>query len=88
MTYTRQEEKKKNILHLLFAHTTVRGTKTEIIEDTVPLYDVKCSVRCDSKPSKITLVPDGKELDFEYNNGRADFVVPKVDIHQMIAIED
>ncbi len=88
MTYTRQEEKKRNILHLLFAHTTVRGTKTEVIEDTVPLYDVKCSVRCESEPSKVTLVPEGKELDFEYNNGRAEFVVPKVDIHQMISIED
>ena len=28
----------------------------------------------------------GKELDFEYSNGRAEFVVPKVDIHQMVVI--
>ena len=46
VTYTRQETEKRNILHLLFAHTTVRGKSTEIIEDTVPLYNVKCAVKC------------------------------------------
>ena len=87
MTYTRQEKENRNILHLLFAHTTVRGENTEVIEDTVPLYNVKCSVKCDAKPEKISLVPSGEELDFEYNNGRATFVVPKVDIHQMVEIK-
>ncbi len=88
VTYMRQENNKRNILHLLYAHTTVRGEKTEVIEDTVPLYNVKCGVRFASKPSKISLVPSGDELDFEYNNGIAEFIVPKVDIHQMVAIDD
>lgn len=88
VTFTRQEKEKRSILHLLFAHTTVRGVNTEIIEDTVPLYDVKCSVKCALKPSKITLVPEGKELEFNYNNGKTEFTVPKVDIHQMVAIDD
>lgn len=87
-TYTRQENKKRNILHLLFAHTTVRGENTEVIEDTVPLYNVKCSVKCDCKPSKILLQPSGKELSFDYINGRAEFTVPEVNIHQLTVIED
>ena len=87
VTYTKQEKENRNILHLLFAHTTVRGRNTEVIEDTVPLYDVKCSVKCDAKPSKITLVPSGEEINFEYVNGRAEFTVPKVDIHQMVEIK-
>ncbi|MBQ8027721.1 MAG: beta-galactosidase, partial [Clostridia bacterium] len=88
MTYTRQEKEKRNILHLLFAHTTVRGENTEVIEDTVPLYNVKCSIKTDSKPSNITLVPSGEKIDFNYSCGRAEFTVPKVDIHQMVSIED
>jgi hypothetical protein len=88
VTYTRQEAEKRNILHLLFAHTTVRGKNTEVIEDTVPLYNVKCSVKCDEKPRKITLVPSGEKLDFEYSDGRAEFTVPEVDIHQMVEIEN
>ncbi len=88
VTYMRQEKKNRNILHLLFAHTTVRGENTEIIEDTVPLYNVKCAVKCDKKPSSITLVPQGKELEFVYGNGKAEFIVPEVNIHQMIEIKD
>ena len=88
VTYTRQEKENRNILHLLFAHTTNRGRRTEVIEDTVPLYNVKCSVRCTAKPSSISLVPSGENLDFEYADGMATFVVPKVDIHQMAEIKD
>lgn len=88
VTYARQEKESRNILHLLFAHTTVRGEKTEVIEDTVPLYNVKCSVKADKKPSKISLVPSGQELDFEFVNGRAEFTVPEVNIHQMVEIKD
>lgn len=88
MTYTRQEKEGRNILHLLYAHTTVRGENTEVIEDTVPLYGVECSVKCSGKPSEIKLVPSGEKLDFEYADGRANFTVPKVDIHQMVEIKD
>ena len=88
MTYTRQNTENRNILHLLFAHTTVRGKSTEVIEDTVPLYNVKCAVKCDKKPSAIRTVPDGEEIDFTYYEGYAEFTVPEVDIHQMIEITD
>ncbi|MBQ6707498.1 MAG: alpha-L-fucosidase [Clostridia bacterium] len=88
VTYTRQEKEKRNILHLLYAHTTLRGKNTEVIEDTVPLYNVKCSVKCLSKPSEIMLVPQNQKIEFEYNSGRAEFVVPCVEIHQMIEIND
>ncbi len=86
MTYTRQAEENRSVMHLLFAHTTVRGRNTEVIEDTVPLYNVKCTVKCD-KPSKITLVPYGEEIDFEYTDGKAEFTVPEVNIHQMVEIK-
>ena len=87
VTYTRQEKENRNILHLLFAHTTVRGEKTEVIEDTVPLYNVKCSVKCNTKPAKISVALSGEELPFEYVGNRAEFTVPKVYIHQMIVIK-
>ncbi len=88
VTYTRQENEKRNILHLLFAHTTVRGISTEVIEDTVPLFNVNCSVKYLNKPSRIATMPDGVELDFTYSNGYAKFTVPQVNIHQMVEITD
>ena len=86
VTYTKQEIENRNILHLIFAHTTVRGKNTEVIEDTVPLFNVKCSIKCDKVPSVVSLIPNGEKLDFEFNNGRVIFTVPKVDIHQMVEI--
>ena len=88
MTYTRQEKEKRNILHLLFAHTTVRGRGTEVIEDTVPLYNVKCAVKKESRPSKVYLAPSGEKLDFNYSDGVVEFTVPKVDIHQLVVLDD
>ncbi len=87
VTYTNQEKENRNILHLLFAHTTVRGENTEVIEDTVPLYNVKCSIKCVAKPSEIALVPSGEKLDFVFENGRAEFTVPEVNIHQMVELK-
>ncbi len=88
VTCTRQEAEKRNILHLLYAHTTLRGRNTEVIEDTVPLYNIKCAVKCDKKPSAIRTVPDGTDLEFKYFDRYAEFTVPEVNIHQMIEIKD
>ncbi len=87
VTYTKQAQHKRNILHLLFAHTTVRGSGTEVIEDTVPLYNVHCSVKSENKPSEVYLAPEGQKIDFTYDGTFVNFTVPKVDIHQMAVIK-
>ena len=88
MTLTRQEAEKRSILHLLFAHTTVRGRSTEVIEDTVPLYNVKCEVKYATEPSRVYLAPEKEEISFTYENGSVKFTVPVVDIHAMAVIDD
>ncbi|MBE6782637.1 MAG: beta-galactosidase [Ruminococcaceae bacterium] len=88
VTYTRQEEAKRNILHLLFAHTTVRGENTEVIEDTIPLINVECSIKKENKPSSVILQPENKEIPFDFADGKVKFIVPEVNIHQMVVIED
>ncbi|MBQ5823599.1 MAG: beta-galactosidase trimerization domain-containing protein [Clostridia bacterium] len=86
VTYTEQKDFSRNILHLLYAHTTLRGKSTEVIEDTVPLYSVKCSVKSDKKPDEVYLAPSGETIDFTYDGTFVNFTVPKVDIHQMVVI--
>ncbi len=88
VTLTGQADKNRKILHLLFAHTTVRGERTEVIEDVVPLYNVPCKVKCANKPSAVTLVPEGKSIDFDYADGYVSFSVPEVYIHQMAEIKE
>ena len=86
--YALTEQPGRKVLHLLFAHTTKRGTDVEVIEDVVPLYDVKASVRSEKQPSKVLLAPQNEPIPFTYQNGRVDFTVPKVLIHQMVSIEE
>ena len=88
VTLTRQEKEQRSILHLLYAHTTVRGKGTEVIEDTVPLYNVNCSVKYNKKPRRVVLQPENEEIPFEYKNSEVKLTVPKVDIHSMVVIED
>lgn len=88
VTLTRQEKENRSMLHLLYAHTTVRGKGTEVIEDTVPLYNVNCSVKYSKKPSRVVIQPQNEELAFEFVNGEIKFTVPKVDIHAMVVIEE
>ncbi len=78
----------RHVVHLLFAHTTVRGKGIEVIEDAVPLRDVRVSIKRESKPNRVYLAPQNLEIPFEYEQGRVNFTVPSVLLHQMIAVED
>lgn len=86
-TLNQQPEEKRWILHLLHYIPERRGKDFDIIEDVIPLADVKASVRVPSKPAKITAVPDGEDIPFTHKGGSATFTIPKVVGHQMIAIQ-
>ncbi|MBQ7455515.1 MAG: beta-galactosidase trimerization domain-containing protein, partial [Clostridia bacterium] len=85
VTVTKQEG--RSVVHLLFAHTTVRGQGIEVIEDAVPLCGVAVDLRVDFEPKRVSLAPQGDELPFQYDRGRVRFTVPKVLLHQMVAVE-
>ena len=82
----RQEAEKRHVLHLLYATPIARGRGVEVIEDVVPLFDVPVSLKLQA--SRVTLEPEGAELPFEQASGRIEFTVPKLELHQMVVIED
>ena len=49
-----------------------------------PVLDIKLSVKSDNPPVKMILQPQGKELAFEYKDGRAYVSVGRVDIYDII----
>ena len=51
-----------------------------------PVLDIRISVKSDTSPAKMILQPEGKELHFEYKDGRAYVSVPRVDIHNVIEV--
>jgi RNase P/RNase MRP subunit POP5 len=85
VTLYRQDERR--VLHALFAYTTVRGQHIEIIEDTLPLYNIDFGVKTPKAPKRIFLAPEGTELPFKYSDGVASFTLPKLEISQIIVIE-
>lgn len=84
VTLTRQKE--RYVLHLLYASPVRRGEGVEIIEDIVPLYDIKVGLRTGEKIRKVRLEPQGQELDFSQDEDRLCFTVPRLENHQMVVV--
>ena len=82
----RQEAAGRHVLHLLYASPVARGRGIEVIEDIVPLADVPVSLRLTA--SRVTLVPEGIDLPFERVGDRTEFTVPRLELHQMVVLED
>ncbi len=86
VTLMKQDNRLVN--HLLYASPVKRGGGwIEVIEDIIPIYDCKVSIKLDKKPSNVYLAPQMTEIDYEYESGRLNYTVPKIDCHQMIVIE-
>lgn len=83
----RQPEQNRLVQHCVYAHTTLRGRHTEVIEDVVPLYGIEMGVRLDAAPKAVYLAPSKEPLPFTYVDGVLNYTIPKVDIHAMAVID-
>lgn len=87
VSLTEQPAEKRHVLHLLHYIPERRGQKFDIIQDVIPLHDVRVEVARPTKPKSVKLVPRGEAIDFEYTGGAASFTVPRVDGHAMVEIK-
>jgi hypothetical protein len=78
---------KRTIVHLLQYCPERRGKDLDIIEDIVPLYDVKLSLKLTKKPAAVYIAPAKQPIEFEYTNGRVELVVPEINGHAMVVFE-
>ena len=81
-----QHEHDRRVVHLLYYVPERRGQEFDVIEDVFPLCHVAVSVRIPCPGRKVQCVPDGEILLFNTRGDRAEFVVPRVTGHQMIAL--
>ena len=77
----------RRVVHLLHYIPTRRGRELDIIEDVIPLHNVRVTLRMDGPVGAVTLVPEDKSLQFDVLDGAVSFTVPRVHGHQMIAVE-
>jgi hypothetical protein len=66
--------------------TERRSQEIDIIEDVIPLYNVKISIKS-LKVKAVMCVPEQEPLPYEQKDGRVEFVLPQLVGHQMIALE-
>ncbi len=81
---TRQKD--RYVFHAAYASPIQRGVAS-VIEDIVPIHDVKVDMRMEEAVTAVKLVPSGETLPFEKENGRLVFTIPCVHCHQAVEIQ-
>ncbi len=85
ITVTAQTGRK--IVHVLHYTPERRAPNQDIVEDVIPLINLKLALRLDAPPKQVYLAPQRQSLKFEFRDGYVHTVVPSVEGHQMIAFE-
>lgn len=56
-------------------------------DEIPPLYDLDISIKIDKRPTKITQMPENKNIDINYDNGYLKIKLPKLEIHTVFVLE-
>ncbi|MEI6425479.1 MAG: beta-galactosidase, partial [Lentisphaerota bacterium] len=77
---------KELVLNLLYCSPIKRGV--EVIEDIVPVYDVKVKLRVDERKVKGVRLPlSGQNLNFKTNGNHIEFSIPKLELHEIAVVD-
>ncbi len=82
-----QPEKKRQILHILYYIPERKCKLLDIVEDVVPLYNLKIVLRKKEAIQKVYLAPSMEELPFREEAHTVEFIVPRITGHQMCVID-
>lgn len=85
-TINTQSTKNRDIIHLLHYIPERRGVDFEVVEDEIPLHNIRVSLLAAKIPTAVRLVPEEKLLKFERSGDYLSFTVPWVRGHQMIEV--
>jgi hypothetical protein len=81
------EQPGRRIVHILYYSPERRTPDLDIVEDVVPLHNVKLGLRANSRPSSVYLAPQETNLNVDYVHGYAEITIPAVNGHQMVVFE-
>ncbi|OHB57819.1 MAG: hypothetical protein A2Y12_17335 [Planctomycetes bacterium GWF2_42_9] len=100
VTLMNQNKHNRYVLHLLYANTICRGgdmnlpngtvsgrtQKVEVIDELLPINNVKAGLNLNKKVKSVICVPGGDKLPFTQQDCAVEFVLPTLRCHQMIEI--
>jgi hypothetical protein len=87
VTLMKQPSENRYVNHLLYVSPVKRGDGVEVIEDILPVYDIKVTVRVPEKVKKLYLAPQMQELAFRQEDNAVSYTLPKLECHQMVVVE-
>ncbi len=74
-----------NLINIAGEHTNPSAIGYDQVP---PLYGLSVSIKTPAKPSGIILLPEGKEMEFTYLNGKSSFLIPKLEIHSIVEVTE
>jgi hypothetical protein len=86
VTVNEQAAERRWVVHLLHYIPERRSQDIDVIEDVIPLYDVRVSVKVPYQVEAAMRVPEQEPLPYEQKGERVEFVLPKLVGHQMVAL--
>ena len=84
---TLMQQQNRLILHILHYIPQRTSRSIDVVEEVIPLYNRKVSVKVARKPATVYLAPEQQVLEFTYSNNYVHFTVPEIRGHQMVVIE-
>jgi hypothetical protein len=81
------EQTGRKIVHVLHYAPERRGRDLDIVEDVIPLANLKLALRLEARPKQVYLAPQRQSLKADFHDGYAHIIVPSVEGHQMIVFE-
>ena len=81
-----QTEQNRWVVHLLHYIPERRSQEIDIIEDVIPLFNIKLTVRVPHTVESVRCVPQNLDVDFIIEEGEVICTIPKLEGHQMIEL--
>ncbi len=78
----------KRFVQLVNANGSHASRETATEDFIPPVLDVTLSVAAEKKPAALILQPEGRRLDFTWSDGRITVTVPRIDLYDIMEIED
>lgn len=81
-----QPDQNRYIAHLLYASPVKRGD-AEVIEDLLPVFNTRVTLKVDQPIKKVRLVPSDKELDFRVTGSVVEVILPEFTCHSALVFD-
>ena len=86
VTLTQQSNQSRWILHLLHFIPERRSEELDVIEDVIPLFEVKVKVKAPAPLRDVKVIPEEAALAFRAEESYTVFEVQRIDGHAMVSL--